>query len=409
MKKDMLVLFFCLFVAMMGFGSTLPVLPFYIERLALADGESSAQASIQVGVLTGIFALMQFFFAPLWGKLSDKAGRRFLIIMGLGGYAIFMAIFAIGTNLLMLYAARILGGVLSAAVMPAAGAYVADVTIEENRGQGMAWLGSATGLGIVFGPVMGAFLSRNDLHINYSLGHFRIDGFSIPFFFAALLSLIALSIAMRWLPEPHNSLSAVQMMRRKNNIESKASQWIIFRRLTPFLVMAFLSQYGLSIFEGTFALHAKIKGQFGPTEMGWVFMMCGFVMAAAQATAVSRLIKAYGEKPLLPIGFALMGIGLMLLMATSKFSFVLIFVGLFASGVALITPSLATLVSRNEKIQTGIALGQLNAANNLGLFLGPTVGGILITWNIHSPYLLTALLLIVFAGYITIPMSRKLF
>lgn len=221
MKREMLILYFCLFVVMMGFGSTLPVLPFYIERLALADGESSAQASIQVGVLTGMFTLMQFFFAPLWGKWSDKVGRRFLIIMGLGGYTISMAIFAIGTNLLMLYTARILGGVLSAAVMPVAGAYVADETIEENRGQGMAWLGSATGLGIVFGPVMGAFLSRNDLHMNYSLGHFRIDGFSIPFFFAALLSLIALGSAMRWLPEPHNSQSFLQKIWRKNNIESK--------------------------------------------------------------------------------------------------------------------------------------------------------------------------------------------
>ena len=174
-------------------------------------------------------------------------------------------------------------------------------------------------------------------------------------------------------------------------------------------MMAFLSQYALSIFEGTFALHAKIKGRFGPAEMGWVFMVCGFVMAAAQATAVARLIKVYGEKPLLPIGFALMGIGLILLMASSKFSYILIFVGLFASGVALIIPSLATLVTRYEKIQSGIALGQLNAANNLGLFLGPTAGGILIAWNIHSPYLLTALLLIISAGFITIALFRKLF
>jgi DHA1 family multidrug resistance protein-like MFS transporter len=104
MKKCLIILFSCLFVVMIGYGITLPVLPFYIERMALAEGATVSEASFQVGVLTGIFALMQFFFAPLWGKWSDQLGRRPLFVMGLAGYAISMILFGIGTNLATLYA-----------------------------------------------------------------------------------------------------------------------------------------------------------------------------------------------------------------------------------------------------------------------------------------------------------------
>lgn len=182
MKNNLLILLFCLFVVMTGYGLILPVLPFYIERMALAKGVTLREASFQVGLLTGIFALMQFFFAPLWGKWSDRLGRRPLFSVGLGGYALGMFLFGIGTNLAMLYAARILGGILSAAVLPIANAYVADVTSEKDRGRGMAWLASSISLGIVVGPALGAFLSQLDLHLSYRLGHFSIDGFSLPFF-----------------------------------------------------------------------------------------------------------------------------------------------------------------------------------------------------------------------------------
>ncbi len=117
-KKHLLILLLTLFIVMTGYGLTLPILPFYIERLALTEGASASEAVFQVGALTGVFALMQFFFAPIWGRLSDQFGRRPLFLLGLGGYAIFMIFFGMGTNLKMLYAARILGGIFSAAVLP---------------------------------------------------------------------------------------------------------------------------------------------------------------------------------------------------------------------------------------------------------------------------------------------------
>jgi DHA1 family multidrug resistance protein-like MFS transporter len=405
----MLILFSCLFVVMIGYGATLPVLPFYIERLALAEGATSSEASFQVGVLTGIFALMQFLFAPFWGKWSDRLGRRSLFLVGLSGYAISMVLFGIGTNLGMLYAARILGGILSAATLPVANAYITDITSEKERGRGMAWLGSAIGLGIVVGPALGAFLSQFDFHLTYRFGHFKVDGFSIPYFSAALLSLLALGAGMRWLPEslklPLVELPA-HRVHLKETLRPKPTRWFISGWLAPFLALAFLNQFALAIFEGTFALHAKQVIQYGPSETALVFVMCGFIMAAAQASVVAWLMGRFGEEPLLPTGFALMGVALAMLMTTRGMALILTYVALFALGVALITPSLAALVSKRAGRQPGVTLGQLNAANSLGLASGPVVGGYLFIWQIHAPYLLTALLLVAAAVYGVIAMTH---
>ena len=143
-RKRLFVLLTCLFVTMIGFGITLPVLPFYVERLALEGGSSRQSVAMHVGLLTGVYAVVQLFFAPLWGRWSDRIGRRPLVLIGIAGYVIAQILFGLATSLWLLYAARILGGILSSATMPVAAAYVADMTTAEERGRGMAWLGTAT-------------------------------------------------------------------------------------------------------------------------------------------------------------------------------------------------------------------------------------------------------------------------
>jgi DHA1 family multidrug resistance protein-like MFS transporter len=294
---------------------------------------------------------------------------------------------------------------LSAAVLPMANAYVADVTSERDRGRGMAWLGSAISLGVVVGPALGAFLSQLDLNLTYRFGHFSIDGFSIPFFAAAALSVLTLVAAMGWLPESLELRRAALVSQRaplENTVNPQPTRWFVPGWLGPFLALAFLSQFALAAFEGTFSLHAKQVIQFGPSEMGLVFVMCGFVMAAAPAAVVGWLIGRLGERRLLPPGFALMGVALALLMTTRTMAFILLYVGLFALGVSLISPSLAALISKRAGNRPGAALGQLNAANSLGLASGPALAGFLLTWQVHAPYLLTALLLLTTAVYITL-------
>ena len=192
MRKHLVVLLASLFVVSIGFGITLPVLPFYAERLAMAAGASHKTMVIHVGLLTGVFSLLQLVFAPLWGRLSDRVGRRPLFLLGIAGYGLAQLLFGMATSLWLLYGARILGGILASATVPAATAYVADATSEKERGRGMAWLGTAVSLGAVAGPAFGGLTAWRSLHLYSRFGHFMIDSFSIPFFAAAALTLLTL-------------------------------------------------------------------------------------------------------------------------------------------------------------------------------------------------------------------------
>ena len=225
MKKHLFVLLACLFVVMIGFGITLPVLPFYVERLALAEGVSRQSIVLHVTLLTGVYALMQLIFAPLWGRWSDRIGRRPLILIGIAGYVVAQVLFGLATSLWLLYAARIVGGVLSSATLPVSAAYVVDMTTKKERSRGMAWLGTAASLGVVVGPALGGLLSRRDWHFNWSTGHFKVDSFSTPFFAAALLGLLTLLAALRWLPESLPKTSAQDTKPARDTSEKTKTDW----------------------------------------------------------------------------------------------------------------------------------------------------------------------------------------
>jgi len=388
--KHLFVLLACLFVVMIGLGITVPVLPFYVERLALAEGVSRQSVVIHVGLLTGVYALGQLIFAPVWGRLSDRTGRRPLILIGIAGYVIAQVLFGLATSLWLLYAARILGGILSSATLPVSAAYVADMTTDEERGRGMAWLGTAVSLGFVVGPALGGILSRRDLHFTARYGHFMIDSFSVPFFAAAFLGLLTLFAAMRWLPE---SLPARAPGATGENTETDWRR--LARVLSPLLGLALAVQFGLAIFEGTFALYAQAKFKYGPVEVGAVFVVCGLVMTVFQVGAVGFLAGRIREIYQIGAGFGLMGTSLaLLIMARAKF-FVFALVGLLALGTAFVSPNLAALISKRGGTRgVGTALGLQNAANSLGQASGPILGGALFAWQMNAPYSLTAALLL---------------
>jgi DHA1 family multidrug resistance protein-like MFS transporter len=141
--KRLFALLACLFVVMIGLGITLPVLPFYVERLGQAESVPREAIVVHVALLTAVYPLGQLVFAPVWGRWSDRLGRRPLLLGGIAGYAAGQILFGFATSLSLLYAARILGGILSSAVLPVAAAYVSDATTDAERGRGMAWMGTA--------------------------------------------------------------------------------------------------------------------------------------------------------------------------------------------------------------------------------------------------------------------------
>jgi len=394
--KHLFVLLACLFIVMIGFGITLPVLPFYVERLALADGASPESVVLHVTLLTGVYALMQLIFAPLWGRWSDRIGRRPLILMGIGGYVAAQVMFGLSTSLWLLYGARIVGGILSSATLPASSAYVVDMTTKEERSRGMAWLGTAASLGVVVGPALGGLLSRRDWHFNWSAGHLKIDSFSTPFFAAALLGLVTLLAAWFWLPESMPKISEPDADPAKDTGKAANSDWQgLVKLLSPLLALTLAGQFALTMFEGTFALFAKAKFDFGPAEVGYVFVVCGLVMTVFQAGAVGFLAGKINEMIQIAVGFALMGTGIALLATAQTAFFVFAFVALLSLGMAFIAPNLSALVSkRGGEQQAGASLGIQNAANSLGQSVGPLLGGLLFIWQINAPYLLSGALLI---------------
>ncbi len=398
MKKPLFVLLVCLFVVMIGFGITLPVLAFYVERLALAEGASRQSVVLHVTLLTGVYALMQLIFAPVWGRWSDRVGRRPLILTGIAGYVVAQVLFGLSTSLWLLYAARIIGGILSSATLPASAAYVVDLTTKEERTRGMAWLGTATSLGVVVGPALGGVLSRRDWHLAGSAWHFKVDSFSTPFFAAALLGLFTLLAALRWLPESLPNTSAKHASEAREAARKPTTWRALVRMLFPLLVLTVAGQMALAMFEATFALFAQARFAYGPADVGYVFVVCGLVMTLLQTGVVGLLGGKISERVQIGTGFALMGTGIALLATAQSRVLVFAFVTLLSAGMAFIAPNLAALVSkRGGDRQAGTSLGIQNAASSVGQTVGPLLGGVLFLWQRNAPYYFSGALLLTLA------------
>ena len=178
-RRNLTILTFVLFVVMLGYGIIIPIFPFYIESMGAGGTE--------LGLLVASYAVMRLIFSPVWGSLSDRVGRKPILMIGVLGYAITMIWFGFATQLWMLFAARILSGILSSATSPTTMAYIGDSTSDEERSRGMGILGSAMGLGTIFGPLLGGLLAEFSL--------------AIPFFISGGLSFVALLLIALFLPE----------------------------------------------------------------------------------------------------------------------------------------------------------------------------------------------------------------
>jgi DHA1 family multidrug resistance protein-like MFS transporter len=369
-------------MAMSGVGIILPVVPSHIGRLGLA-GASTAQVALHVSLLAAGYAFMQLLLAPLWGRLSDSLGRRPLLAIGLIGFAIGQALCGLAASLLTLYAIRLGTGIFSAAIIPAAFAFVADTTSDEDRTRGMAQLSAAAGIGFVIGPAIGGLLGGIKLpaiglpNANYSL----------PFFAAAGCALLAL-LTLRWL-EP-----AIPPAGQR---PGRVAWTELARRIGLPLPVAMAGQVAVALFETTFALHARTDLGMGLVEIGVVFMVCGLMMLVVQLGAVARLARRFGEVHLASTALALMGTSLALLAAARSAATVFALVASYGIGMALLTPAVSALVSRRGGAHTGAALGLESGAKSLGQIAGPVLGGVLFGASVAVPFWLASGLLLGFA------------
>jgi MFS transporter, DHA1 family, multidrug resistance protein len=367
-------------LAMSGVGIIIPVVPSHIERLGLASA-SSAQVALHVSLLAAGYALMQLLLAPLWGRLSDSLGRRPLLAIGLIGFAVGQALCGLATSLWTLYAIRLGTGIFSAAIIPAAFAFVADTTSDEDRTRGMAQLSAAAGIGFVIGPAIGGLLGGIELS---AIG-LPIANFSLPFFAAAGCALLAL-VTLRWLEEPATP--------RAGQRPGTLAWAELARRIGLPLAVAMAGQVAVALFETTFALHARTELGMGLVEIGLVFMVCGLMMLVVQLGAVSRLARRFGEVHLASAALALMGLSLALLALARSTATVFALVASYGIGMALLAPAVSALVSRRGGAHAGAALGLESSAKSLGQIAGPVLGGVLFGASVAVPFWLASGLLL---------------
>ena len=355
--------------------------------------------AVHVGALTAAYAAMQFIFAPVWGRLSDRVGRRPLVLVGLAGFAASQVLFGLATTMWALYAARAVGGILSSALLPSASAYVADTTNDEERGRGMVWLNTAVALGTVIGPALSGVLTRRDVHVRLRGGHFLFDSFSVPFFAAAFLALVGFVAALVLLGESRPPRPPSKRVAADEHVARFSGMAILLGAATG-------GYLGITLFEATISLLMQQRFRYGPGDAGSVFVVCGIAMIVVQFVGI-RLAKRIGEVWTVTIGFALMGLGMLVLAAGGAASLAFIAVSFIGAGMAFIVPGLSSLLSKKATTRAGAAMGLQSAAQSVGQVGGPVLGGVLFGWHFRAPYLLGGALMAGMALLLAMRLGRN--
>ncbi|HDZ05796.1 hypothetical protein LCGC14_0281190 [marine sediment metagenome] len=381
-----------LFVVMLGYGILLPTLPYYTERLALKDNLDTDLINFHIGMLTSIYPLFQLLFVIVWGKLSDKYGRKPLIVIGLIGFVVMNLLTGLATSLTMLYIARIVGGIFTSSVIPVSNAYLSDITSEKRRTKIMAWSGVAISSGLIFGPVLGGFLSQTNLHFKFSIGVFHLDRFSVPFILAALLGFVVVLIIGKWLKNTEI----------KRRIASKGNKFS-FSLSTYFIVLLLLSfvmQFVVTLFETVFSIYGKDELAFTSNQVGIGFMLCGSVMAVLQPVFATYGEKILNSKQQIILGLLISGVSLIVFPFVNNELNVYLMIILFAAGGAMVTPNLLSAVSLISKENTGRNISIQSSTNSIGQILGPVLGTWLIAGGFFYPFIVAGIVVLLAFGFV---------
>lgn len=359
-KKALPLLFAVMFLVMAGFGIIIPVLPFYAENIGASPTE--------LGYLMAVYSLMQLLFAPLWGRVSDRIGRKPVIMIGIFGLAFSFFLTGASDTLGMLFIARIAGGALSAANMPTAMAYVADITTPDNRSKGMGIIGAATGLGFVFGPAIGGIFSKIDL--------------SVPFFVAGGFSILTFFLVLFFLKE------SLTKENRGQTAKEKTSMWKSFKgsQSILFLLQLFVA-LSLAGLETTFAYFAAKKAGLGTVQLGYVFMIMGLASAFIQGGVMGRAAKKYGDGLVIKAGTIISAIGFGLILLVDSFATAAIYLSIFGIGNGVIRPAVSALLTKTVDSGHGSVTGLLSSFDSLGRIAGPPIGGALYGISIGLPFI----------------------
>jgi DHA1 family tetracycline resistance protein-like MFS transporter len=392
-RSPLVIIFITIFIDLVGFGIVIPVLPLYAERYGASEAT--------VGILLATYSAMQFVFAPILGKLSDRVGRRPVLLVSLIGTSIgFLlmgfapsmpvgfAVLGMAPTLVWLFVARVIDGI-SGGNISTAQAYIADVTPPEERSKGMGLIGAAFGLGFIFGPAIGGALS----HISPEA----------PFFFAAAMAAANATALYFLLPE---SLSAEHrsQARRGGVLEvlEQSGSW----QLGAVIATYFFSTVAFAMMTATFALFAAHRFKFNEAKTGYLFAYVGVIGAVIQGGLLGRLVKMFGDKPLAVTGTAIFAASVFCFPLSQTVAALAIASTGFAIGNSLMTPTLNALASKSVSAAwQGRVLGVLASVASLARIIGPVLGGWLLSRDSdasahygRTPYWTSAAIMLVALG-----------
>jgi MFS transporter, DHA1 family, tetracycline resistance protein len=378
-RGSLLVIFLTVFIDLLGFGMVLPLLPIYAKQF------TTDNTGLIIGLLMASFSAMQFLFAPMWGRLSDRIGRRPVLMIGLAGSVLFYTLFGLATvwkSLAGLFISRI-GAGIAGATIPTTQAYIADTTTLEGRAKGMALIGAAFGAGFTLGPLFGYL----------ALPSGEGDPGPGPGFAAAALSAGALALAYFKLPESLSSKSTSAA--RKLFDYSSLRNALTIPSVGPLLLALFICILAFANYETTVAMLVKGEGSNSPYAFSFrqvclTFAFIGLTLTLAQGFLVRRLAGRIHEGVLAATGAGLDIVGFLFMIAAISAQSVS---GLFAAmsvvvvGFSMMMPSLNSLISRrSDPAKQGGILGVAQSFSSLARILGPMIGVPLIARHATFPY-----------------------
>lgn len=375
-KSHLSLIFFTVFLYLVGFGVLIPILPVLSREFGASP--------LQVGLLMSIYSFMQFVFAPFWGRLSDRKGRRPILVFCLLGESISYVLFALSPNLIGLFIARGIAGFFGAS-LSTANAAISDVTAKNERSKGMALIGAAFGLGFVIGPAIGGMMTLwGEKIFGDSVRAIRFASLSV----AGLCFLTFLFAYFRLQETNKNLQNRQQSMNRLQKWKQLLGKATIKNLVTSF----FLNSLSMSTMEATLILFAADRFGWTLKEVSFGFAFIGLMSAFNQGFLVRRLLPKWGERVLLRIGLSLMILSY-LTIAISFHVWVLACAMVFLSfGQSFSNPALLGSISLlSDSDEQGEVLGTTQSTASLGRILGPTIGGFLYgSLGMTSPFLLSA-------------------
>jgi MFS family permease len=363
----MAVLMLSVFTVSIGYGIILPLLPYLIERLLGTSGDA-VQVSRATGLLTGLYTLSIFLFAPAWGHMSDRYGRRTVLLVGLIGFSATMLTFAFIENLTAVYAERFLSGMFAAAVTPGALATIGDLAAtEEARARRLTFVSLAGISGFMLGPMLGVFIAQsaaNMLHIVSGSG-----SLAVPLVGTAVLALLVAGAAMMTIPRT----TRVDAAPKREQVALDASPWLVPKLLS----LAFIVSAGVGVFEVGLALRGKQELGLTQYQIASMFTECSLVMFVVQAVVFSPWVRPETTCWFIAPALIVLATGLSLVPRAYDFILMLAVIGAVAASAGILSPILTYWISRRAGKAQGAQLGKQTAASSLGAAVGSAVGGLL--------------------------------